>query len=80
MDPLAQYSAVKVVALTKPLEAYDGWRVNRRAPAVGDVGTIIEILRGPAGEVAYVVECGLADGTVEWLGDFAPHEIAAHEA
>lgn len=80
MDELAQYSTVKVVALSKPLEAYDGWGVNRRTPAVGDVGTIVEILRGPAGEVAYVVECGRADGAVEWLGDFAPYEIVVYEA
>lgn len=80
MDNLAQYSTVKVVALTKPLDSYDGWGVNRRAPVVGDVATIVEILHGVAGEVAYVVECGRAEGTVEWLGDFAPREIVAHEA
>lgn len=43
---LTQYEQVRIVRLLRPLEEYDGWRVNRRAPHIGDVGTIIDTLQG----------------------------------
>lgn len=79
MDAFAQYSAVKIVALSKPADAYDSWGINRRAPALGDIGTIVEILRSDDGAVTYVVECVNLDGSSEWLDDFTASELSPHE-
>jgi len=79
MDTFPQYSEVKIVALSKPADAYDSWGVNRRAPAIGDIGTIVEILRSEAGAVTYVVECVNPDGTSEWLDDFTESELTAYK-
>jgi hypothetical protein len=79
MDAFAQYSAVQIVALSKPADAYDSWGINRRAPAIGDIGTIVEILRGDDGAVTYVVECVNPDGSAEWLDEFTSSELAAYE-
>lgn len=79
MDAFAQYSEVKIVALSKPADAYDNWGVNRRAPAIGDVGTVVEILRSEAGAVTYVVECVNPDGSSEWLDDFTESELTAYK-
>jgi hypothetical protein len=79
MDALTQYSAVRIVALSKPADAYDSWGINQRAPALGDIGTIIEILRSDDGAVTYVVECVNPDGSSEWLDDFTASELSAYE-
>lgn len=79
MDAFAQYSAVKIVAMSKPADAYDSWGINCRAPAIGDIGTIVEILRSEDGAATYVVECVNPDGSSEWLADFSALEVAAYE-
>src|ERR1035441_7233992 len=57
MPELKQYSVVCVRQLLHQPEHYNGWRVNQRAPQVGDKGTIVDILRAPGIPVNYVVEC-----------------------
>src|SRR4029450_588089 len=37
-QPLRQYEIVRVRRLLRSPEHYDGWRINQRSPAVGDVG------------------------------------------
>ena len=75
MAELRQYELVRVVRLLHPPEHYDGWRVNKRAPAVGDTGYLIDILHAPDGSVGYVVESSGPDGVDIWLGDFLAEEL-----
>ena len=79
MGTFAAFSAVRVVSLRRPPAAYDSWGMNRRPPAIGDVGIVIEILRSAAGEIAYTVECVNPGGTTEWLADFVGSELTAQQ-
>jgi hypothetical protein len=79
MPELKQYSVVCVRQLLHQPEHYNGWRVNQRAPQVGDKGTIVDILRAPGIPVNYVVECSGQDGVAIWLGDFTSEELEAED-
>jgi hypothetical protein len=72
---LKQYGLVRVVQLLHRPEAYDGWRVNRRPPQVGDIGTLVDILHAPGLADKYVVEASGPDGVTSWLADFAAEEL-----
>lgn len=73
---LTPYSRVRVRQVVRTPDQYDGWRINRRPPAVGDVGTIVEILHAPDLPPAYVVEMTEpGTGTTLWLGDFHADEL-----
>jgi hypothetical protein len=76
MAILQQYQLACVVQLRYPLDTYDGWRVNRRPPAIGDMGTIVDILHAPGLPNKYVVESSDADGITIWLADFDAEELA----
>jgi hypothetical protein len=52
-------------------EHYDGWKVNKRPPAVGDRAVVVERLS----EDDYIVECSGPDGVDIWLGDFKRREL-----
>lgn len=67
---LREYGLVRVRALEDAPDRYDGWRVNRRPPAVGDVGTLLDRLSAPGHPDRFVVECSGGDGTTVWLADF----------
>lgn len=71
------HELVRVVRLRQPPEDYDGWRLNRRPPAVGDVGTLIDVLTAPGFPSKYVVECSSSEegGTSTWLADFFEDEL-----
>lgn len=75
MKTIKQYGLVRVVRLIHPPEHYDGWRVNRRSPHVGDIGTVIDILQAPGLPDDYVVESSSPDGVTIWLGDFDAEEL-----
>ena len=75
MDSLRQYGLVRIRQLLQPPTEYDGWRVNQRPPAVGDVGTLLDILTAPGLPDRYVVESSGPDGVAVWLGDFAAEEL-----
>ena len=72
---LKQYELVRVVKMLHPAEYYDGWKLNKRPPELGDVGTIVEILNAPNLPPNYVVEASSPDGTPVWLGDFLEEEL-----
>ena len=72
---LAQYQLVRVRSLRHDPAHYDGWNVNQRPPAVGDVGTIVDIFRAPGVPENYVVESSGPDGVSIWLGDFLAEEL-----
>jgi hypothetical protein len=65
---LRQYELVRLLKLRSAPEQYDGWKVNRRSPKLGDVGTLVEILHAPGFADRYIVECVSAtgDGTTDW--------------
>ena len=75
MAELRQYEQVHIRHLTRAPEAYDGWGVNRRAPRVGEYGTLVDVLRTPGAPDSYVVESSAPDGTTLWLGDFTADEL-----
>ena len=72
---LQQYCLVRVVSLNQPLGSYDGWQLNQRAPRIGDVGTIVEVLAAPDLRCAYVVENADQRGVTVWLGEFSADEL-----
>jgi hypothetical protein len=73
---LAAFEEVRVRELRRPPEAYDGWMLNQRPPAVGDVGTLIDVLSAPGAPSRYLVEMSGADGVTIWLGEFDAEELA----
>lgn len=48
MAELRQYQRVRVAKLLDAAETYDGCKLNKRPPAVGDVGTLLDVLQAPA--------------------------------
>lgn len=70
---------VRVKRLLQAPSEYDGWCVNRRPPAVGDVGTLIGVLHAKGSPDRFVVECSEADGVTEWLADFEADELEPHD-
>ena len=76
MSTLAQYTVVSVLEVARAADTYDGWKVNKRAPQVGDVGTIVDILHAEGHPDHYVVECSDSNGFTIWLGEFLSNEIA----
>ncbi len=66
---------MRIVHLRHPVEQYDGWRVNRRPPQIGDLGTVLDILEAPDRPAHYVVEASDSDGITIWLGDFDAEEL-----
>lgn len=72
---LVQYSTVRVRQLEKPLETYNGWNVNQRPPAIGDVGTIVDVLEAPGMPSKYIVESSGLNSSTAWLGEFCAAEL-----
>jgi hypothetical protein len=76
---LRLYALVRVRQLLRSPEEYDGWHVNQRPPRIGDLGTIVKILKAPELPLNYVVEASDPDGATVWLGDFLEDELEAAE-
>lgn len=74
-DAIRAYAEVRVRHLLQSPTDYDSWLMNQRAPRVGDVGTVVDILRAPGLPDRYVVECSDSDGTDVWLADFLREEL-----
>ncbi|MDQ2730250.1 MAG: hypothetical protein M3Y56_01210 [Armatimonadota bacterium] len=55
--------------------SYDGWGNNQRAPRVGDIGTLIDLLQREGAPDHYLVECSGPDGVDIWLGEFLAEEL-----
>jgi hypothetical protein len=79
VSELKEYLQVKVVKLLHPLEHYDGWKLNKRPPHIGDVGLIVDILTKPNYPNNYVVESSQDDGITVWLSDFQAEELETIE-
>ena len=78
MPAMKRYDVVRVKSLSADLER-DGWRVNARAPSVGDIGTVVEILEAGGQTPHFVVESIAADGSTLWLADFVAEELEVVE-
>jgi hypothetical protein len=75
MGQFRQYAVVRITNLLRDAAHYNGWGVNQRSPAVGDIGTIVDILHAPGCAESYVVESSGANGVSVWLGDFLADEL-----
>jgi len=76
MTDLVQYGLARVKAILHAPETYDGWRMNKRPPQVGDVGTITDILRAPEVSDHFIVEMSdRGTGATIWLSDFDREEL-----
>ncbi|MBM4779823.1 MAG: hypothetical protein GQE15_19130 [Archangiaceae bacterium] len=76
MSTLRPFALVRVVKLSDG-QNRDAWRVNTRVPSVGDVGTLVDVLRADGHADRFVVECcERGDGATTWLADFAEDELA----
>ena len=75
MTVLEQYQLVRVKQLLQSPSEYDCWRVNRRPPKIGDVGTLLDILRADGLPDRFVVESCESNGTAVWLADFQRDEL-----
>ena len=80
MKQLNQYGLVRIVQLFQTPDYYDGWRLNRRPPLIGDIGTITDILRAPGLPEHYIVESSDGEGMTIWLGDFEAEELEPIDA
>ncbi len=74
-EQLKPYALVRILKLVEQDSAYDSWKVNQRSPAIGDVGTLLDVLKANSAPVKYVVECSSQDGQTIWLSDFFAEEI-----
>jgi hypothetical protein len=75
MTTLEQYQLVRIKTLLQSSNEYDGWRLNKRSPWVGDIGTLVEHLHADGLPDRYVVECSETNGTTVWLSDFHREEL-----
>jgi uncharacterized protein YjaZ len=75
---MKRYDVVKVKSLVAAI-GRNGWNVNARAPRVGDIGTVVEILNAEGQDAQFVVESVAADGTTIWLADFTAEELEVVE-
>ncbi len=77
MQDFPELSVVRVKALAdratgaRPLASDD----DRRSRAVGDIGTVVEVLRAPGRPRAYLVECCDAAGATVWLSECLAEEL-----
>jgi hypothetical protein len=70
------YSKVRIVKLIQNPDDYDGWKLNKRPPQIGDEGYLIDILNAKGWPDKYVVEkADPLDGVDIWLSDFYEEEI-----
>ena len=75
MASLEQYGLVRIRQSLQRATEYNGLRVNKRPPQVGDVGTLLDILHARSLPDRYVVESLGADGVTVWLADFVAEEL-----
>jgi len=75
-----EYSSVGIRQLLRPVETYDGYRINSRPPKVGDGGTVVDVMGSPGVPDSYVyivecTECVKPGGAPMRLGEFTEVEL-----
>ena len=72
---LKEYDVVRVVQLLHSPDHYDGWKLNKRHPKIGDTGTVLNIATVPNLPTHFIVEASSPNGIPDWLGDFVAEEL-----
>lgn len=72
---IGELDVVRVVALHEKSRAFSGTDSVRRAPRIGDLGTVVHLLTAESGDTAFVVEALAADGNTLWVADFLASEL-----
>jgi hypothetical protein len=75
MSRLQQYQLVRVRKLLKKPEEYGGMGFDMKQPAVGDIGTLIDIWYTPGVPKGYEVEASGKDGITIWLCTLCEDEL-----
>lgn len=76
MTDLVQYELALVKVVLRDPDKYDGWKINKRPPHVGDIGTITDILQAPGAPDHFIVEMlDPSSGTTIWLSEFEREEL-----
>jgi len=68
---------VQVVRLHHVMREVDGTERVRRQPKVGDLGTVVALVRRGSDAPGYYVECVDEEGLTVWLTEFDRDELAA---
>ena len=68
------YDVVQIAKLGSQARS-DAWKINERAPRVGDSGTIVEVNQMEGQPDSYIVECVDEDGHTVWLAEFSSDEL-----
>jgi hypothetical protein len=75
MRALHEFDTVRVIRLLEAERKYDGSDGVKRAPQIGDTGTIVNIYSDGGVATAYAVENVAPNGYTIWLADFVPDEL-----
>jgi hypothetical protein len=67
---MEELSIVRIVQLHTPDRHFDGSVGAKRAPKLGDIGTVVH----KTGDL-HIVESVNRDGFTEWLADFSSDEL-----
>ncbi|MEL6545811.1 MAG: hypothetical protein AAFQ82_14355 [Myxococcota bacterium] len=70
---MKELDTVRVQHLHEANRSYFGSDEVKRAPEIGDVGAIVDVL---GAGVRFTVECVDAAGSIVWVADFDAAEIA----
>jgi hypothetical protein len=70
-----EFDVVRIVRLATPSREYDGSDASRRAPQIGDTGTVVHVLAPGDPRTPYVVECVREDGYTIWVAEFSADEL-----
>lgn len=73
MTAIREYDVVRVRSLDGM--RHDCANLGARAPAVGDLGTIVSILDGDDRDETFLVECVQPDATTAWIASFPSHAL-----
>lgn len=74
------YSQVCIVRILGADSDYDGWKLNKRAPIIGDIGCLIDIIDVAKLPTKYIVEMTEPEtGVPIWLADFFEEELEVVE-
>jgi hypothetical protein len=75
MGLLKPYDVVRVFHLPTIENALLGTESIKRKPAIGDMGTIVEVLSENPDQEVFMVECLDNNGTTLWLTIFKEEEL-----
>ena len=75
MTPRVLYEMIRIIKISKSEDDYDGFGINTRKPQIGDVGTIVEIIKTNNNGNVYIVESTSVDGKPIFLSLFNEDEI-----